>query len=257
MTLPLLGTHAASRAGGKEEGLCMRFRDRKEAGRLLAQSLSEYSSRPDVIVLALPRGGVPVADEVAEALNAPLDILVVRKLGVPGQEELALGAIAAGGARVLNEEIVRCLGITEETITAIAQRELRELERRERLYRGDTPALELNGRTIILVDDGLATGSSMRAAVAAVREQNPARIVVAVPVAAGSTCELFNQPAEGMVCVCTEAEEPFYAVGLWYENFSQTTDQEVRELLNRARQRTETEVRPVKRFGGGRHLAGV
>lgn len=217
----------------------MRFRNRREAGRLLAQSLDDYAKRPDVIVLALPRGGVPVACEVAEALNAPLDALVVRKLGVPGQEELALGAVASGGTRVLNEDVVRYLGITDDNIAAIAQRELRELGRRERLYRGNHPPPNLSGRTVILVDDGLATGSSMRAAVAAVKVQNPACIVVAVPVAAVSTCQLFNQPLDGIKCVCEEAVEPFYAVGLWYEDFSQTTDQEVCDLLDRAWQRNE------------------
>lgn len=217
----------------------MRFRDRQEAGRLLAQSLDDYVKKPDVIVLALPRGGVPVAYEVAEVLNAPLDVLLVRKLGVPGQEELALGAIASGGTQVLNEDVVGYLNITDETIAEIARRELRELERREQLYRGGHPAPKLDGCTVILVDDGLATGSTMRAAVAAVRRQHPARIVVAVPVAAVSVCEFFDQPTEGIVCVCGKAVEPFYAVGLWYENFRQTTDKEVCELLNRARRRPE------------------
>jgi putative phosphoribosyl transferase len=206
-----------------------------------------------VIVLALPRGGVPVAYEIAEALNAPLDVLPVRKLGVPGQEELAMGAVAPGGTRVLNEEVVRQLGTTKEIIAEIARRETRELERRERLYRGNRPAPELGGRTIILVDDGLATGSTMRAAVAAVREQHPAHIIVAVPVAAASTCEFFNQPAEGTVCVCGEAAEPFYAVGQWYEDFSQTTDDEVRELLNRVWQRANIVARSGKNAGSGNH----
>lgn len=217
----------------------MRFQDRREAGRELAQLLGGCAGKPDVIVLALPRGGVPVAYEVAEALNAPLDILLVRKLGVPGQEELAMGAIASGGARVLNENIVRYLGISDKTIAEITQQELHELKRRERLFRGGRPAPELGGRTVILVDDGLATGSTMQAAVAAVRRQNPARIIVAVPVAATSACEFFNFPADGTVCVCREAVEPFYAVGMWYEDFSQTTDEEVCELLNRTWQRAD------------------
>lgn len=231
----------------------MRFRDRKEAGRQLAQLLDDYAGRPDVIVMGLARGGVPVAYEIAEALSAPLDVLPVRKLGVPGQEELAMGAIASGGAQVLNEEVVSLLGIAEETIAGVTRRELRELERRERLYRGNRPAPKLDGRTIILVDDGLATGSTMRAAVAAVREQHPAHIVVAVPVAAASTCEFFNHTTESTVCVCEEAVEPFYAVGLWYEDFSQTTDDEVRDLLNRAWRRTDTEARSGKSAGLGNY----
>lgn len=229
----------------------MRFRDRKEAGRRLAQLLTDYADRSDVIVLALPRGGVPVAYEIARTLNAPLDVLPVRKLGVPGQEELAMGAIASGGARILNKDVVRSLGITEETIAEIAWRELRELERRERLYRGNHPAPKLDGHTIILVDDGLATGSTMRAAVAAVRKQHPAHIIVAVPVAAASTCEFFNRPTEGIVCVCEEAIEPFYAVGQWYEDFSQTTDDEVCELLNRVWQRDHAVARSGKSAGLG------
>jgi putative phosphoribosyl transferase len=212
----------------------MRFLDRVEAGKRLAQLLGEYAGRPEVIVLALPRGGVPVAYEIAEALNAPLDVLLVRKLGVPRQEEWAMGAIASGGARILNEEVIRLLGITEKTLTEVARRELRELERRERLYRGSRPMPELTGSTVILVDDGLATGSTMQAAVAALRVQHPARIIVAVPVAATSACELFNRPGEGISCVCAEAQEHFRAVGLWYEDFSQTTDEEVCALLNRA-----------------------
>lgn len=229
----------------------MRFRDRKEAGRRLAQLLTDYADRSDVIVLALPRGGVPVAYEIAKTLNAPLDVLPVRKLGVPGQEELAMGAIASGGARILNKDVVRYLGITEETIAEIAWRELRELERRERLYRGNHPAPKLDGHTIILVDDGLATGSTMRAAVAAVRKQHPAHIIVAVPVAAASTCEFFNHPTEGIVCVCEEAIEPFYAVGQWYEDFSQTMDDEVCELLNRVWQRDQAVARSGKSAGLG------
>jgi predicted phosphoribosyltransferase len=210
----------------------MRFRDRHDAGRRLAAKLVKYAHRPDVLVLALPRGGVPVAYEVARALEAPLDVFVVRKLGVPGHEELAMGAIATGGVRVLNEEVVRKLRIPETVLDMVSAEEQRELERRERSYRGDRPPLDIRGRTVILVDDGLATGASMRAAVAAVREQGPARIVVAVPVGARETCAELQE--EGDECVCAIAPDPFYAVGLWYEDFSQTTNEEVRELLEEA-----------------------
>ena len=208
------------------------FRDRHDAGQRLAAKLTRYANRPDVIVLGLPRGGVPVAYEVALAVDAPLDVFLVRKLGVPGQEELAMGAIASGGVRVLNEEVVRTLGIPDEVVEAVAAREQRELERRHRLYRGKPPAPRVEGRTVILVDDGLATGSTMRAAVAALRRQRPARIVVAVPVGAPQTCEDFRDEADEAVCARTP--EPFHAVGAWYEDFSQTTDEEVRELLGRA-----------------------
>jgi putative phosphoribosyl transferase len=208
------------------------FRDRTEAGQLLSRKLRRYADRPDVIVLALPRGGVPVAYEVAKALHAPLDAFLVRKLGVPGQEELAMGAIATGGIRVLNEDIVRALNIPPRVIDSVAAKEARELERRGRLYRGDRPAPDVTGRTVILVDDGLATGSSMRAAVAALRQKNPRRIVVAVPVAAAATCREFETEVDEIVCYQTP--EPFYSVGLWYEDFSQTTDEEIRQLLERA-----------------------
>ena len=207
----------------------MRFRDRRDAGEQLAGKLQAYASLPDVMVLALPRGGVPVAYEVARALGAPLDVLTVRKLGVPGQPELALGAIATGGARVLNEEVVRGLGLSDEIIRAVAEREGRELKRRERTYRGGRAGLELRGRTILLIDDGIATGATMRAAVAAVREQAPARLVVAVPVGAAEVCNQLRCVVDEVVCVRTP--EPFFAVGQWYENFPQTTDDEVRELL--------------------------
>lgn len=216
----------------------MRFKDRQEAGKLLAQSLREFANQNQVMVMALPRGGVPVAAEIAEALNAPLDVLPVRKLGVPKQKELAMGAIASGGARVLNDDVIQSLAISSEVVEEIARQELRELKRRERLYSGNRPAPKLTGRTVILVDDGLATGSTMQAAVKAVRKQHPARIVVAVPVAAESSCQAFNRPDEGLTCVCETAVEPFYAVGLWYENFDQTTDAEVCELLNRAWRRS-------------------
>ena len=205
------------------------FRNRTEAGQLLARKLRRYADRPDIIVLALPRGGVPVANEVAKALRAPLDVFLVRKLGVPGQEELAMGAIATGGVRILNEDVVRALKIPQRVIDSVAAQEARELERRERLYRGDRLARDVNGRTVILVDDGLATGSSMRAAVAALRQKNPRRIVVAVPIAAAATCREFE--AEVDEIVCCQTPEPFYSVGLWYEDFSQTTDEEIRQLL--------------------------
>jgi predicted phosphoribosyltransferase len=210
----------------------MLFRDRAEAGRRLAEELARYRDRPDVLVLALPRGGVPVAFEVARALQAPLDVFVVRKLGVPGHEELAMGAIASGGVRVLNQDVVRGLGIPDEVIDRVAAAEQRELERREQLYRGERPPADSSGKTVILIDDGLATGSTMRAAVAALRRLGPARIVVAVPIAAAHTCAEFREDVDQIVCSVTP--EPFYAVGLWYQDFSQTTDEEVRDLLERA-----------------------
>jgi putative phosphoribosyl transferase len=208
------------------------FGDRTQAGRLLADKLKAYADRPDVLVLALPRGGVPVAYEVARTLNAPLDIFLVRKLGVPGHEELAMGAIASGGMRVLNEDVVRYLRIPGGVIDSVATGEQKELERRERAYRGDRPAPDIRGRTVILIDDGLATGSTMRAAVAALRQQHPSRIVVGVPTAAQETCDEFRAEVDEIVCATTP--EPFYAVGMWYEDFSQTTDEEVRDLLGRA-----------------------
>jgi len=213
----------------------MRFRDRTEAGKLLAAKLGRYANRADVVVLALPRGGVPVAFEVARALNAPLDLFLVRKLGVPGHEELAMGAIASGGGRVLNEEVVAYLRISDDLINAVAAEEELELERRERAYRGERPMPLLEGRTVILIDDGVATGSTMRAAVAALRQKSPAQIVVAVPTAADSTASELRAEVDDFVAVI-EPEE-FFAVGQWYENFSQTTDAEVRDLLERAAQR--------------------
>jgi erythromycin esterase-like protein/adenine/guanine phosphoribosyltransferase-like PRPP-binding protein len=212
------------------------FRDRHDAGRTLAEHLRAYANRDDAIVLALPRGGVPVGYEVAEALNLPLDIFLVRKLGVPGHEELAMGAIASGGVRVLNDDVIQSLRIPEAAIDAVAAMEQRELARRERLYRGSRPAPEIRGRTVILVDDGIATGSTMRAAVEALRRLGAERIVVAVPVAAPSVCDAFQEIADEAVCAFTP--EPFYAVGLWYEEFGQTSDDEVQQLLARADERT-------------------
>jgi predicted phosphoribosyltransferase len=209
-----------------------RFRDRSEAGRRLADKLTAYANRPDVLVLALPRGGVPVAYEIARALGAPLDVFLVRKLGVPGYEELAMGAVATGGVRVLNAEVVDGLRIPDHVIEAVAAGEQQELARRERLYRGDRPAPEVRGRTVIVVDDGLATGATMLAAIRALRAQKPARIVVAVPTGAPETCQQLKAEADDVICAITP--EPFHAVGLWYENFSQTTDDEVRDLLARA-----------------------
>ncbi|MCU1241387.1 MAG: putative phosphoribosyl transferase [Candidatus Acidoferrum typicum] len=208
------------------------FRDRTEAGRLLAETLQEYANRDDVVVLALPRGGVPVGFEVAKALNAPLDIFVVRKLGLPGQEELAMGAIASGGARVLNGEVIRALGIPDDVVEQVTQEEQRELERREREYRDGRPPVDVRGRTVILVDDGLATGSSMRVAVLALRQKDPAQIVVAVPVAPRESCAELQSVADRVVCAVTP--EPFWGVGQWYADFSQTSDEEVRDLLRRA-----------------------
>jgi predicted phosphoribosyltransferase len=209
----------------------MLFHNRLAAGQQLATALVEYRSQPDVVILALPRGGVPVAFEVSQALHAPLDVFLVRKLGVPGREELAMGAIASGGIRVLNEEVIWALQIPDSVIDEVAAVEQREMERREREYRGDRPALDVRGRRVILIDDGLATGSSMRAAVAALRLKEPVRIVVAVPVGAASTCEAIRTVADDVVCVQTP--EPFGAVGLWYDDFSQTTDEGVRDLLSR------------------------
>ncbi len=210
------------------------YRDRVEAGRVLAGKLLRYKQRPEVLVLGLPRGGIPVAFEVAQELNAPLDVFLVRKLGLPGHEELAMGAIASGGTRVLNEEVVKLFRVSPDVLDHVAEREEAELNRREQAYRRGRPPARVPDRTVILVDDGLATGSTMRAAVGAVRQQKPARIVVAVPVAAPSTCEEFRQEVDEVICA--ETPEPFHAVGLWYEDFSQTTDAEIRDLLDRAAQ---------------------
>lgn len=210
------------------------FRDRSEAGQVLAQELRAYANRDDVIVLALPRGGVPVAFEVARALHAPLDVFVVRKLGVPGHEELAMGAIASGGVLVLEPTVVEELAIPPDVLIDVAACEEQERLRREREYRGDRPEPDVRGRTVILVDDGLATGSTTRAAVAALRKLQPARIVVAVPVAAAATCAELAKEVDDIVCARTP--EPFHAVGVWYEEFSQTSDEEVCELLVQAEQ---------------------
>jgi len=208
----------------------MIFRDRTDAGKHLATKLLSYKDQSDVLVLALPRGGVPVAFEVAQALHVPLDIFLVRKLGVPGHEELAMGAISTGGVRVLNEDIVDYLGIPEDLIDAIAARELKELRRRELAYRGSGPEPVVTGKTVILIDDGLATGSTIRAAAQALRQQQPARIVVAVPVSAPQTCDEYRMGVDEIICAVTP--EPFLGVGQWYLDFSQTTDEEVRDLLN-------------------------
>lgn|SRR5208282_5842361 len=210
----------------------MVFRDRQEAGRKLAERLRAYANRNDVVVLGIPRGGVPVAFEVARALRAPLDIFLSRKLGVPGQEELAFGAIATGGTRVLDREIVEAVGISEEQIEQITAKVKKELERRENLYRGAQPPLRVEGLTVLLIDDGIATGSSMRAAIKALRQMKPARVVVAVPVAPQSTCSRLAPEVDELICVHTPKD--FYAIGQFYEDFSQVADEEVTALLRQA-----------------------
>ena len=210
----------------------MIFEDRRHAGHVLASRLLDYAHRPDVVVLALPRGGVPVGFEVAEALGAPLDVFLVRKLGVPGYEELAMGAIASGGVRVLSPDVVRALDISPKEIEEITAREARELVRREAAFRDGRPALAVRGKTVVVVDDGLATGSTMKAAVAALRKLDPARIVVAVPTAARPACEEIRRLADD--CVCASAPAGFSAVGNEYSDFHQTTDREVQELLGEA-----------------------
>ena len=208
------------------------YQDRFDAGRNLAMRLSEYANRQDVVILALPRGGLPVAFEVADALKAPLDVFLVRKLGLPGYEELAMGALASGDVRVINEDVVRQFKIPQHVMDAVAAEQQRELERREQMYRAGREPLNVAGKTVILIDDGLATGSTMRAAVQALRLSNAQKIVVAVPVSAADTCE--NLRSEADQIVCAEAPEDFTAVGRWYVDFTQTTDEEVCELLNRA-----------------------
>ena len=208
------------------------FSDRSSAGRALADALASYRDRSDVVVLALPRGGVPVGYEIARALRVPLDVFLVRKLGVPGYEELAMGAIASGGVEVVNEAVVLELRISPDQFVTVARNEQRELERREQLFRNGVPPVAIEARTCILVDDGLATGSTMRAAVSAVQKQRPARVIVAVPVASSDTCEEFQSLVDEVVCLYTP--EPFMAVGRWYDDFSQLTDDEVRDILSRA-----------------------
>lgn len=209
--------------------MSMRFLNRQDAGRQLGAALSAYAGDPNVLVLGLPRGGVPVAYEVARLLHAPLDIFVVRKLGVPGHRELAMGAIASGGVRVLNQDVIDALRIPSAAVAAVAEAELREIERQEKAFRGNAPYPKLSGRTIIVVDDGLATGSTMRAAVQALRQSKPAQIIVAVPVAAAETVRRLRGEADSVVCL--SAPPDFYAVSMWYEDFSQTSDEEVRNLL--------------------------
>jgi putative phosphoribosyl transferase len=210
------------------------FANRREAGQELARKLSKYAGRSDVILLALPRGGVPIAYEVALALKAPLDVFLVRKLGLPGREELAIGAIASGGIQILNEDIIDAVGLDRRMINLVVQQELKELQRREEQYRDDRPAPDLRDRTVILIDDGLATGASMLAAVRGVRAQNPTRIIVAVPAGAPQAIELLQSQADEIIYVI--APDPFEGVGKWYEDFSQTTDEEVKFLLKEANQ---------------------
>ena len=210
----------------------MVFPDRIAAGRMLGARLAQFANEKPLLVLALPRGGVPVAFEVAMALHAPLDVFLVRKLGFPGQEELAIGAIASGGARLLNAAIIRSLHLPPEQVEAVTQEETKELERREHLYRGDRAAPEIQGHTLIIVDDGIATGSSMRVAITALRQKNPRKIIVAIPVAPFATCKRLQREADAVVCLSTPSD--FYAVGEWYRDFSQVSDATVRELLDRA-----------------------
>ena len=212
------------------------FRDRADAGRRLAALLPSYARRDDVVVLALPRGGVPVGFVVAEALQAPLDVFVVRKLGVPGHEELAMGAVATGGVRVLNDDVVERLHLPADVVDAVTAAQRGVLAERERAYRGDRPPPDVGRRTVVLVDDGLATGATMRAALAALRQSRPFRVVVAVPVGAPPTCAGLRTEADEVVCLLTP--RPFRAVGAWYDDFSETTDTEVRDLLARAEHRT-------------------
>lgn len=208
------------------------FRDRDDAGRQLGRALADQlGRRDDAIVLGLPRGGVPVAAHVAHELGAPLDVFIVRKLGLPGHEELAMGAIASGGVRVMNRDVLDMVPVSQRTIDAVAEREQRELERREREYRGARPPLDVRGKTVIVVDDGLATGSTMRAAVSALRKMDPRAVIVAVPVAARSTCDELRREGAIDDIVCLRTPEPFEAVGLWYQDFAQTTDEEVHELI--------------------------
>lgn len=218
----------------------MRFRDRHEAGKKLAERLAIYADDPTAIVLGLPRGGVPVGYEVAQALRLPFDVFLVRKLVIPGQTELAMGAIASGGVRILNEDVIDYLHIPQDAIDKVERIEQEELKRHEHLYRGNRPRPSLRGKTVILVEDGLATGSTMRAAVSALRNSYPARLIVAAPVAAHTTCEAFESMVDDIVCIGDRTDEPFYAVGIWYDDFRPTTDTEVRELLEHAATMTPT-----------------
>jgi predicted phosphoribosyltransferase len=213
----------------------MRFLDRRDAGRSLARLLSAYAGRPDVVVLALPRGGLPVADEVSRALDAPLDVFLVRKLGVPGYEELAFGAVAEGGVEVVNRLVVTDLRISPEAVARVAARERAELEQRAARYRDRTPPLVIAGRTVTVIDDGLATGATMEAAIRALRARAPARLVAAAPVGARETCDRLAQLADEVVCAIVP--ESFQAVGLWYADFSQLTDGDVRAVLAESRRR--------------------
>lgn len=227
------------------------FRNRRDAGRRLASELADYAGRSDVIVLALPRGGVPVGFEIAKALHAPLDVFVVRKLGLPWQEELAMGALASGGVRVLDDDLIRVARVSDEDIRRVTAAEQAELTRREDRYRGDRAFPDLVGKTVILVDDGLATGSTMRAGVAALRKEGPSRVVVAVPVASPETCAAFRDIADDIICA--ETPEPFQAVGLWYEDFSQTTDDEVHDLLEQSRRQSGPNAPNTTADHGGAH----
>lgn len=208
------------------------FKDRIDAGEQLAEELTEYKHKKDVIVLGLPRGGIPVAYKVAEELDAPLDVFIVRKLGVPGHKELAMGAIASGDIRVLNERIVNSLGISNKSIASVAAQEERELERRQNEYRGDRPMPELSDKIILLIDDGIATGATMRAAIEAINSKNPKKLVVAVPTAAHDTCESLKEKVDKLICLKTP--QPFFGVGRWYQHFGQTTDEEVKKFLDKS-----------------------
>jgi putative phosphoribosyl transferase len=213
--------------------MALPFRDRADAGRQLAAALHNYAQVSDVQVLALPRGGVPVGYEVAAELGAPLDVLIVRKLGTPGQPELAMGAIAGGGVRVLNPDVVDMLGLSSAAIDRVAEQELQEVERRERLYRGERPPLNVENRTVIVIDDGVATGSTFRAALQCLRGQKPRKLIAAFPVGAAGTVEHLRGLADEVICL--ETPEPFMAISLWYEDFPQVEDQEVRAMLERNR----------------------
>lgn len=206
-----------------------KIKNREEAGKKLAEQLAAYKDKEDVWILALPRGGVPVAEQIARALKAPLEVFIVRKLGVPGHQELAMGAIASGGVRVMNMDVVRSLGISEEQIEMVAEAERRELDRREKQYRGERPALALSGKTVILVDDGVATGATMRVAIKALREVEPQKLVIAVPVAPPDTCEVLRREVDELVCPCRPS--PFRAISLWYEDFPQVSDETVERIL--------------------------